>query len=83
MRLEAWDWGPVSSTYGGSRTAFHCVPKSVPQNIRLCGPGTLLGTFWGHGVPRVPPYFNHDLRLRTPTAKTKGGQKISNVLQQL
>ena len=61
-RLGAWEWGPVASTYGGSRTAFHCVPKSVPQNIRLCvaqerssalfgGPGTVF--------PRVPPYFNH------------------------
>jgi len=46
MFCGAWDagslgagtgeWGPLDNTYGGSRTALHCVPKSVPQNIRLC-----------------------------------------------
>ena len=60
-RLGAWQWGPLASTYGGSGTAFHCVPKSVPPEYStVCGPGTLLCTFWGprNGVPRVPPYFN-------------------------
>jgi len=61
-RLGAWKWGPLASTYGGSRTALHCVPKSVPPEYStVCGPGMLLGTFWGPGTvfPGVLPYLNH------------------------
>ena len=68
-RLWAWAWGPLASTDGGSRTAFHCVPKSVPPEYStVCGPGTLLGTFGGprNVVPRVPLTLTTGGRLTTP-----------------
>jgi len=36
LGLGTVEWGPLASTYGGSRTALHCVPQTVPPRIFDC-----------------------------------------------